>query len=92
MRWVKFLPAVLAALTDCLVTFIVRANQQDYPDRVIILQAVMFAAALTTALPQLWVRFAALLLLIAGVLISGFSVGFFYVPTVIAAALLLSRG
>jgi hypothetical protein len=90
MRWVKFLPAMLAALTDCVVTFSVRANQQDYPDRVIILQVVMFAAALATALPQLRVRFAALLLLIAGVLL-GFSVGLFYVPTVIAAALSLSR-
>jgi hypothetical protein len=45
MRWVKFLPAVLASLTDCVVAFIARADQQDHPDRVIILRVVMFAAA-----------------------------------------------
>jgi hypothetical protein len=91
MRWVRFLPAVLAALTDCLVTFIVRANQQDYPDGVIVFQAVMFAAALAVAAPQHWVRFSAFLLLIAGAFITGFSVGVFYVPTVIAAAFSVSR-
>ena len=91
LRWVRFLPAVLAALTDCLVVFIVRANQQDYPDRVIVYQAVMFAAALAVAAPQHWMRFPAFLLLIAGAFIAGFSVGVFYVPNVIAAAFSVSR-
>ena len=91
MRLVAFLPAVLAALTDCLVSFIVRAIQPDYPGRVIILQSVMFAAALLVALPYRWVLVPAFVLLFAGVLISGFSVGIFYVPTVIAAAWTVSR-
>jgi hypothetical protein len=91
MRYVAFLPAALAALTDFFVTLIVRANQPDYPDRVIILQVVMFAAALLVAIPQRWVFTAALLLLVGGALISGFSVGIFYVPPVLAATWVVSR-
>jgi len=91
MRLVAFLPAALAALTDFVVTLVVRAIQQDYPWQVVVLQAVMFVAALLGAVPQKWVVLAAFVLLSAGVLISGFSVGILYVPTVIAAAWSVSR-
>lgn len=91
MRFVVFLPAVLAALTDLLVAFIVRANQPNYPGRVIILQAVMLSAALLVTLPHRWVLIAGFVLLLAGVFTSLASVGMFYVPTVIAAAWIASR-
>jgi hypothetical protein len=91
MRYVAFLPAAIAALTDGFVTLFVRSLPQDYPDRVIILQAVMFAAALMVVPRQRWVRVAAFALLIAGVLISSFSVGMFYVPTLIAATWSVSK-
>ena len=91
MHWIGFLPAALAALTDCLVKFMVLANQGELPGRVIVFQAVMFAAALAVAAPQRWIVCAAFVLLFAGVLISGFSVGAFYIPTVLAAAWSVSR-
>jgi hypothetical protein len=51
----------------------------------------MFAAALMVVPRQRWVRVAAFALLIAGVLISSFSVGMFYVPTLIAATWSVSK-
>jgi multisubunit Na+/H+ antiporter MnhF subunit len=92
MRFLAFLPAVLAALTDFLVVFYVRAIQpRDYPDRVVIFQVFMFAAALLVAVPDRWARATAFALLGAGVFVTGFSVGVFYIPTVVVAAWVVSR-
>ena len=77
----RFLPAVLAALTDAFATSTVRANQPDLPGRFIVFQVVMFCAALLAAAPNKWVRFVGFVLLLAGMFITGFSVGMFYLPT-----------
>ena len=80
-----FLPAMLAAVTDVVITVIVWRNQPDYPGRFIVFQIVMFGAALLAALPRTWVRLVGLVVLVAGFFISGVSVGWFYFPTVVAA-------
>jgi len=77
----RFLPAVLAALTDAFATATVRANQPDLPGRFVVFQIVMFGAALLAAVPSKWVRFVGFVLLLAGMFITGFSVGMFYLPT-----------
>ena len=87
-----FLPAALAAVTAGVTVAIVRANQPDYPNSVIVFQIVMFGAALLAALPKKWVRFAGLVLLLAGVFIAGFSVGYLYLPTIFAVVWLMVRG
>jgi multisubunit Na+/H+ antiporter MnhF subunit len=91
MRFLVFLPALLAALTDFGVAFYVRAIQPNYPDRVVIFQVFMFAAALLVAVPDRWARATAFTLLGVGVWITGFSVGVFYIPTVVVAAWAVSR-
>src|ERR1019366_3265372 len=78
---VPFLPAVLAAVTDGVTAAMVRANQPDYPDRFVVFQIVMFGAALLAAVPSKWVRLVGFVLLLAGIFITGFSVGVFYLPT-----------
>ena len=78
---IPFLPAVLAALTDVFATATVRANQPDLPGRFIVFQIVMFGAALLAAVPSKWVRLTGFVLLLAGIFITGFSVGMFYLPT-----------
>ena len=83
MRIVRFLPAVLAAVTDVVTAAMVRANQPDYPGRIIVFQIVMLGAALLATVPKMWVRLTGIVLLLAGAFISGISVGIFYVPTVI---------
>ena len=78
---IPFLPAALAALTDAVTAAMVRANQPDYPARFVVFQIVMFGAALLAAVPNKWVRFVGFVLLLAGMFITGFSVGMFYLPT-----------
>jgi hypothetical protein len=78
---IPFLPAALAALTDAFATSTVRANQPDLPARFIVFQVVMFCAALLAAVPNKWLRFVGFVLLLAGMFITGFSVGMFYLPT-----------
>ena len=80
-----FLPAFIAAVTDIITTVIVRFSQPDYPFRFLVSQFAMFGLAMLLASPfrPLWVI--AFALLIGGVIITGFSVGFIYVPTVVAA-------
>src|SRR5271157_1814280 len=91
MRIVRFLPAVLAAVTDVVTGAMVWTNQPDYPGRFIVFQIVMLGAALSAANPRMWVRLLGLPILLAGVLISGASVGWFYVPTVLAAGCVMVR-
>ena len=76
----RFLPAALAAVTAGVIAAIVRSSQPDYHNSVIVFQIVMFGAALLAAVPRKWVRFAGLVLLLAGVFIAGFSVGYLYLP------------
>jgi hypothetical protein len=78
---IPFLPAALAAVTDAFATATVRANQPDLPGRFIVFQIVMFGAALLAAVSNKWVRFTGFVLLLAGMFITGFSVGRFYLPT-----------
>jgi hypothetical protein len=88
---IPFLPAALAGVTDGVTTSMVRANQPDYPGRFIVFQVVMFGAALLTAIPNKWVRFVGFVLLLAGMYITGFSVGTFYLPTFFAVVWLMVR-
>ena|ERR1019366_3918991 len=76
-----FLPAALAAVTGAVTAMMVRGNQPDYPGRFIVFQVVMLGAALLSAVPNKWVRFVGFVLLLAGMFITGFSVGMFYLPT-----------
>jgi len=78
---IPFLPAALAAVTDAFATATVRANQPDLPGRFIVFQFVMFCVALLAAVRNKWVRFVGFVLLLAGIFITGFSVGLFYLPT-----------
>jgi hypothetical protein len=87
----RFLPAGLAALTDAFATSTVRANQPDLPGRFIVFQVVMFCAALLAAVPNKWVRFVGFVLLLAGMFITGFSVGMFYLPTFFAFVWVMAR-
>jgi hypothetical protein len=84
MGLVRFIPAVLAAVTDVLTTGIVLGHQPDYPDRFVVYQVVMLGAALLSAVPKKWVRILGCVLLVAGVFIS-MAVGLLYVPTAVAA-------
>ena len=87
----RFLPALLAALTDAFATATVRANQPDLPARFVVFQVVMFGAALLSAVPRKWVRIVGFVLLLAGVFITGFSVGMFYLPTFFAFVWVMAR-
>ena len=91
MRIVRFVPALLAAVTDVATAAMVRANQPDYPGRFIVFQIVMLGAALLAAVPRIWLRLVALVILLAGFFISGASVGWFYLPTVFAAGWVVAR-
>ena len=88
---IPFLPAALAAVTDVLTTGFVLGHQPDYPGRFIVFQIVMFGAALLAAVPNKWVRFVGFVLLLAGMLITGFSVGLFYLPTFFAFVWVMVR-
>ena len=87
-----FLPAALAVVTDVATAAIVRAQQPDYPGRFIVFQVVMLGAALLSALPRKSVRIVGFVLLLAGVFITGFSVGLFYLPTFFAFVWVMVRG
>ena len=78
---IPILPAAIAAVTDAFATSTVRANQPDLRARFIVFQVVMFCAALLAAVPNKWLRFVGFVLLLAGMFITGFSVGMFYLPT-----------
>jgi len=85
VRIFPFLPAIVAANTDVLASVSVRAHQGDLPVEFLIFQAAMIGFALLLAVPVRWLRLAAFLLLMGGVILTGFSVGLFYLPTVIVA-------
>jgi hypothetical protein len=87
-----FLPAGLAAVADLLTTRIVLAHQPDYPGRLVAFQIGMLGAALMAVIPRVWMRVVGFVLLAGGVLISGFSVGIFYIPAAIAAVSVIGRG
>jgi hypothetical protein len=86
-----FLPAALAAVTDAVTAMMVRGNQPDYPGRFIVFQVVMLGAALLSALPRKSVRIVGFVLLLAGVFITGFSVGLFYLPPFFAFVWVMVR-
>lgn len=82
----SFLPAAVALVTDVAVAAIVQANQPRFPDRLIAYVVIMLGAALLMAVPVRWVRVAAILVLVGGMVIGAMSVGILYAPTVMAAA------
>jgi hypothetical protein len=86
-----FVPATLAAVTDVLTTGFVLGHQPNYPGRFIVFQIVMFGAALLAAVPSKWVRFVGFVTLLAGVYISGMSVGMFHLPTFFAFVWVMVR-
>lgn len=88
---IPFVPAALAAVTDVLTTGFVLRHQADYPGRFIVFQIVMFGAALLAAVPNKWMRFVGFVILLAGVFISGMSVGMFYLPTFFAFVWVMDR-
>ena len=88
---VPFLPAVLAAVTDSVTAAMVRANQPDYPGRFIVYQVVMLGAALLAVVPRKWVRIVGFVFLLAGMFITGFSVGILYLPTFFAVVWVMVR-
>jgi hypothetical protein len=51
----------------------------------------MFGLALLIATPYRWLWVVSLLLLIVGVMLAGFSIGMFYIPTVVAAGWVMVR-
>jgi hypothetical protein len=51
----------------------------------------MFGAALLAAISNKWVRFAGFVLLLAGISITGFSVGMFYLPAFFAFVWVMVR-
>ena len=87
----RFLPAILAAITDVGTTVFVRQHQPDYPIQFVTFQIVMVGAALLMAVPQRKVWLVAFLVLLGGVLLAGMSVGMFYIPTLIAAGWVMAR-
>ena len=88
---VRFLPAVLAAVANIVATAMVRSSPPENPARFVVFQVVMFGAALLAAIPNKWVRFVGFVLLLAGMSITGFSVGIFYLPTFFAVVWLMVR-
>ena len=88
---IPFLPAALAAVTDAVTVCVVPAHQPDYPARAVVYQVVMLGAALLSAVPRKWVRIVGFVLLLAGVFITGFSVGMFYLPTFFAFVWVMVR-
>ena len=78
LGFLVFLPAILAVSTDVLTAAIVKSRQTDYyPLRFLIFQLVMVGLALLLATRYRQVWLVAFLLLITGMVVTGFSVGFF---------------
>jgi hypothetical protein len=93
-RWRRlfpFLPAALAAVTDLATAALVYGLQGSLPDRVLIFMATMFGAALVFAAPFRWIWVLAFVTLMGGVVLAAWSVGLFYIPTVIAAGWVMVR-
>jgi hypothetical protein len=69
------------------------SQQPDYPVRFLVFQLAMFGLAFLMAAPSNYraVRNFAFSLLIFGVLVTSFSVGLFYIPTVAMAAWVMVR-
>ncbi len=95
MTLARFVPATMAAATDVFTGILVSQNQRNYPVRFVIYQIAMVGLCLLLASPYrrwwvaLWIT--AFLLLILGVWLAGFSVGLFYIPTVVAAGWVMVR-
>jgi hypothetical protein len=85
------LPAVFAVLTNLVAAVYVRQSQANYPIQFVIFQIVIAGAALLVAAPQSWVRMAAFLVLLGGVLLTGMSVGMLYIPTLGVTMWLMAR-
>jgi hypothetical protein len=86
-----FLPAVLAGLTNAVTAAMAGSSQPEYSGRFVVYQVVMFGAALLAAVPNKWVRFVGFVLLLAGMFITGFSVGLLYLPTFFAFVWVMTR-
>lgn len=86
-----FLPAVLAAVASIAATAMVRSSPPENLGRFAVFQFVMFGAALLAAISNKWVRFASFVLVLAGMTITGFSVGTLYVPAFLAVVWLMVR-
>jgi hypothetical protein len=91
LRKAWLLPAVLAVSTDLGTGVFVHQHQPDYPVQLITFQIMMVGAAMLVAAPQHWVRWVSLPLLLGGAFVAGMSIGMFYIPTVAAAAFVVSR-
>jgi hypothetical protein len=87
----RFLPGIVAFATNVFTGIFVRFHQPDYPFRFVVFQAVVLLAASALAAPFRWAWIIAFLLLLGGVVISGFSVGLFYVPTLVTAGWVMVR-
>jgi cell division protein FtsW (lipid II flippase) len=88
---IPFLPAALAVVTDAATAVFAIAHQPDYPGRFIVFQVVMFGAALLAAVPNKWVRFVGFVIVLAGMYITGFSVGLLYSPTFFAFVWVMTK-
>lgn len=86
-----FFPAVLAVGTDLVTAVFVHQHQPDYPVQLVTFQIVMVGAAMLVAAPQRWMWPVALLVLLGGVLLTGMSVGMFYIPTLLVAGWVAAR-
>ena len=91
MRVSRFVPAILAAITDAGTTVFVRQHQPDYPVQFVTFQIIMVAAALLMVALERWMRLIGFLVLLSGVLLAGMTVGMFYIPTLIAAGWVMAR-
>jgi uncharacterized membrane protein YhaH (DUF805 family) len=87
----RFLPAITAAVTNIATAIFVRTHESEYPLVFLFFQLAMVGLALLMAAPLRNVWVVAFAFLIAGVLITGFPVGIFYVPTVVVAGWVLVR-
>ncbi len=75
-----------------LAAMFVRAHQvAESSGRFDVFQVAMFGAALLAAIPNKWVRFTGFVLFVAGMYITGFSVGTFYLPAFFAFVWVMVR-
>jgi hypothetical protein len=83
----RYLPAIFVVVTNLGTGIWVRQHQPDYPLKFMVFQLAMLGLCLLLATRPLWLWISAVMLLCCGVLLTGFSVGLFYAPTVLAAVL-----
>jgi hypothetical protein len=88
-RYVSWLPAILAALTNLLIGYAIATNQ-PYPRAAIIAQSVMQLAALLAVAPSRVVAVVSVILFLGG-MAAMVSFWFYWVPTLVAYAAVLSR-